>query len=124
VPDIRPFLRRAAIAVAPLVYGVGCQNKVLEAMACGTPVVSSSRAVGALSAKPGRDVVVADGDEAFAAAVLDVLGRGRQKDDLGRAGRAYVETHHHWDQIAARLEATYQDALAGRRGHLLERAAG
>lgn len=124
VPDIRPFLRRAAVAVAPLVYGVGCQNKVLEAMACGTPVVSASRAVGALSAKPGRDVVVADGDEAFAAAVVDVLGRGRQRDELGRAGRTYVEAHHQWDQIAARLEATYQDVIAGRGSRLLERAAG
>ncbi|MGE0464798.1 MAG: glycosyltransferase, partial [Vicinamibacterales bacterium] len=104
VPDVRPYLRRAAVAVAPLVYGVGCQNKVLEAMACGTPVVATSRAVGALAAKAGRDVMVADGERLFAEAVLGLLEDPEKRGGVGRAGRAYVEAHHQWDRIAARLE--------------------
>jgi glycosyltransferase involved in cell wall biosynthesis len=124
VPDVRPYLRRAALAVAPLVYGVGCQNKVLEAMACGTPVVATSRAVGALAARSGRDAVVADGAEAFADAVLGLLDDQQQRLEIGRAGRAYVEAHHQWDRIAARLATLYEDVLAERRGGHLERAAG
>ena len=124
VPDVRPYLRRAAVAVAPLVYGVGCQNKVLEAMACGTPVVATSRAVGALTARPGRDAVVADGAEPFADAVLGLLGDPQRRFEIGRAGRAYVEAHHQWERIAARLETIYEDALAVRRGGRLERVAG
>jgi len=124
VPDVRPYLRRAALAVAPLVYGVGCQNKVLEAMACGTPVVATSRAVGALTARPGRDAVVADGAEPFADAVLGLLDDPQQRFEIGRAGRAYVEAHHQWDRIAARLETIYEDVLAVRRGGRLERVAG
>ena len=124
VPDVRPYLRRAAVAVAPLVYGVGCQNKVLEAMACATPVVATSRAVVALTAKAGRDVVVADGDRPFADAVLGLLDSPEQQAAVGRSGRAYVEAHHQWDRIAARLERIYQDVVAARGGRRLERVAG
>ena len=48
VPDLRPYLAQAAVAVSPIRYGVGIQNKVLEAMAMGTPVVTSPRACQAL----------------------------------------------------------------------------
>jgi glycosyltransferase involved in cell wall biosynthesis len=124
VPDMRPYLRRAAVAVAPLVYGVGCQNKVLEAMACGTPVVAASRAVAALTARPGRDLLVADGAQPFADAVLRLLGDVRLRHDLGAAGRAYVENHHQWDRIVARLETIYEEVLAVGGAHPLERVAG
>jgi sugar transferase (PEP-CTERM/EpsH1 system associated) len=124
VPDMRPYLRRAAVAVAPLVYGVGCQNKVLEAMACGTPVVAASRAVAALTARPGRDLLVADGAQPFADAVLRLLGDVRLRHDLGAAGRAYVENHHQWDRIVARLETIYEEVLAVGGAHPLECAAG
>jgi glycosyltransferase involved in cell wall biosynthesis len=124
VPDVRPYLRKAAVAVAPLVYGVGCQNKVLEAMACGTPVVATPRAVGALSAVPGRDVVVADGPQAFSDALLRLLEHPAEQSEVGRAGRAYVETHHRWDRIAAQLEAIYSDVMAARGGRRLEQVAG
>ena len=56
VPDIRPYLQNATIAVAPITYGAGIQNKVLEAMACATPVVASSQAVSALNTISGKDI--------------------------------------------------------------------
>lgn len=124
VPDVRPFLRRAAVAVAPLVYAVGCQNKVLEAMACGTPVVAASPAVAALTARPGRDLLAADGPQAFADVVLGLLDNPEQQREIGRAGRAYTEAHHQWDQIAARLEGVYHEAIAARSGGQLRRVAG
>ena len=57
VDDMRPYLRQATVAVAPLTYGAGIQNKVLEAMACGTPVVTVPTTVEALMAIPGRDLL-------------------------------------------------------------------
>jgi glycosyltransferase involved in cell wall biosynthesis len=116
VADVRPHLRRAALAVAPVVYGVGCQNKVLEAMACATPVVASPRAVAALDARPGRDVVVADTPEAFADAVIALLDDPARRLAIGHAGRAYADTHHRWDHMAARLEGVYQELIAERHG--------
>lgn len=115
VPDLRPFLRHASVAVVPLVYGAGCQNKVLEAMACGTPVVATSRAVSALKVQRGRDVLVADGADAFAGAVLELLGDSRRQTEIGHAGRRYVEMNHRWDHVAGQLEAIYGEAIAARR---------
>jgi glycosyltransferase involved in cell wall biosynthesis len=96
--------------VAPVPYSAGIQNKVLEAMACGTPVVASSRAVSALAARPGRDLIVAEGAETFAQAVLDLLHAADRREQVGRAGRAYVEAHHAWPTVAAHLEAIYRAA--------------
>jgi glycosyltransferase involved in cell wall biosynthesis len=124
VPDVRPFLRQASVAVAPLVYGVGCQNKVLEAMACETPVVATGRAVAALTASPGRDVIVAEGPLAFADAVLGLLENPARQREVGSAGRAYVESNHRWDRVAARLETVYMEVMAARGGQRLERVAG
>jgi sugar transferase (PEP-CTERM/EpsH1 system associated) len=107
VDDIRPYLRRATIAIAPIAYGVGIQNKVLEAMGCGTPVVATSQAVSALEAWPGHDVLVANHTDEFADQVVALLGNAQQQYKIGQAGRRYVETHHDWAKIAARLEGIY-----------------
>jgi sugar transferase (PEP-CTERM/EpsH1 system associated) len=111
VKDIRPFLQKATISVVPILYGAGIQNKVLEAMACATPVVSTPQAVSALSTLPGRDVLVAQGSEQFARTVLDLLNDPAHQRQLGLAGRRYVEAYHHWDNIAAQLEKIYTQCI-------------
>ncbi len=111
VPHLPPYLRQATVAIAPVAYGAGIQNKVLEAMACATPVVASSQAVSALQACPGEDVLVADEPEAFAAQVLRLLENPAEAAALGGAGRRYVEEHHDWDRVAARLEQLYEGAM-------------
>lgn len=107
VPDLRPYLARATLAVCPMRYAVGIQNKVLEAMAMGTPVVATPPVQGGLRAVPGRDLVIAAGAEAFAEAVLRLLDDPAERAALGTAGRAYVETHHRWEALAERLERVY-----------------
>lgn len=107
VPDIRPYLTRATIAVAPVPYGAGIQNKVLEAMACATPTVTSSQAVSALEAVADRDVLVADTPLQFAQTVVSLLNDSHRQTVIGNAGRSYVERHHSWDSIAAQLETIY-----------------
>jgi glycosyltransferase involved in cell wall biosynthesis len=111
VPDLRPYLLRASVAVAPLLYGAGIQNKVLEAMSCGTPVVASSKAISALNVRENRDLLVGDNAEVFARRVLDLLENPQLRDEVGRAGRRYVETHHSWDNIAASLESAYLETI-------------
>lgn len=108
VDDLRPYLRRAAVAVAPLTYGAGIQNKVLEAMACGTPVVTTPRAVSALNTQPGTDLLIAGSEEEFAQAVCRLLEDSAYRERVGREGRRYVERNHRWTEIAARLEEIYQ----------------
>jgi sugar transferase (PEP-CTERM/EpsH1 system associated) len=111
VPDLRPYLQRATVALAPIPYGVGIQNKVLEAMACATPVVASPQAASALEAEPGRDFVVADGPRATAEEVLALLGDPSRRAALGWAGRHYVESYHDWGSVVARLEETYHEVI-------------
>ncbi|MCP4357371.1 MAG: glycosyltransferase, partial [Chloroflexi bacterium] len=60
LPDIRPYLCRATVSVSPLRYSVGIQNKILEAMACGLPVITTSQGCKALETQAGRHLLVAD----------------------------------------------------------------
>jgi glycosyltransferase involved in cell wall biosynthesis len=99
------------MALTPITYSAGIQNKVLEAMACATPVVTTPMAVSALTAKVGRDLLTAQEPEDFAYAVLSLLDNPTRRQSLGANGRRFVEMQHNWKNIAARLELVYQDAI-------------
>jgi glycosyltransferase involved in cell wall biosynthesis len=109
VDDLRPYLRRATVAAALVPYGAGIQNKVLEAMACGTAVVGSPQAAAGLKIVPGREMLVAEGAQAQARVILQVLTNDLLKSQLASAGRAYVEAQHDWNKIAAQLEGIYRN---------------
>ena len=109
VPDMRPYLAHAAVTVAPLQIARGIQNKVLEAMAMARPVVASPEAHEGVQAVAGRDLLVADGAEATAAAVARVLAGGMP--GLGAAARAAVLKGHDWKATLARLDAILEVAL-------------
>ena len=102
VPDTRPYLAHAAVAVAPLRIARGIQNKVLEAMAMARPVVASPEAHEGVRAVAGQDLLVADGAEAMAAAVARVLAGSTP--DLGAAARAAVLARYDWKATLTRLD--------------------
>ena len=109
VKDIRPYLQRATIALAPLTYGAGIQNKVLEAMACCTPVVATPLAVSALNLHHGQEILVSQEPESYAKSVINLLENPDYRYKVGQAGRKYVEEHHHWGVIAGQLEGIYHE---------------
>lgn len=111
VSDIRPYLRKATIAVAPITYGAGIQNKVLEAAACSTPVIATSKAASALDILPGEEILLADNTEDYAELIIKLLADKAQQAALGSAGRKYVEKNHSWDQIAEQLEYLYIETI-------------
>jgi len=116
VADMRAALDGAALAVCPVTVKVGIQNKVLEAMALGLPVVCSRLGAEGIAAMPDQDFVVADTAVDFADAVLHILADGALARELGRQARHYVERHHRWDVAAAQLEQVYHRVVAdGRR---------
>lgn len=112
VPDLRPYLAKAAVAVSPIRYGVGIQNKVLEALAMATSVVSTPQAVSALQVTPGQELLVGDSPEAIAQAVITLLRNDPLRQRLGQAGRRYVETYHDWRVAAEKLEQLYREVIA------------
>jgi sugar transferase (PEP-CTERM/EpsH1 system associated) len=103
VPDVRPYLAHAAVAVAPLHIARGIQNKVLEAMAMARPVIASPQAFEGIKAVPGRDLLVADGAGPMASAVRAVLAGAHP--GLGAAGRVAVRQGHDWHAALGRLDA-------------------
>jgi glycosyltransferase involved in cell wall biosynthesis len=112
VDDLRSYISRAEVMVSPMVYSVGIQNKVLEAMALGTPVVVAAQAAQALGARPGRDLLTASSAQEFAAAALQVLDDAALAAGLRASGRLYVEQQHEWRTVCDRLVDIYRQAIA------------
>jgi len=110
VPDIRLYLRKATVAVAPIVYGAGIQNKILEAMACGTPVIAASQAINALNTEIDHDILVADTSEEFTGKIIQLLSDHSCQENLSDNGRSYVESFHNWETIANNLVNIYISA--------------
>jgi hypothetical protein len=119
VPDVRPYVTRAALTVAPLRIARGTQNKILEAMAMGVPVVCSHVAAGGVDAIDGDHLLAATTPEETCNAVLRVLGDRAERLRLAHAGRARVLSHHSWPSSMKRLDAIIArclDACAASRG--------
>jgi len=110
VEDMRPWFAQATVAAAPVLYGAGIQNKVLEAMASGVPVVTTPCAAGSLQAEVGRDFLVGDGGDALAREVVRILLDSELRAYLAANGRRYVEQHHDWGEVAKRLTEVYEEA--------------
>jgi len=111
VPDVRPFLRRAALMVAPLNIARGTQNKILEAMAMGVPVVTSPVAAGGVDASSPEHMLVASTPDQYAAAILRVIQDPAERRRLSQAGRARMLSHHAWDKSMRRLDGIIEQCL-------------
>jgi polysaccharide biosynthesis protein PslH len=103
VPDIRPFVAAATIAIAPLRVARGIQNKVLEGAAMGKPVISSKGALEGLDLVPGEHVLQADTPDEWLAAISLLFDTPRERDRLASAGQAFVQRHHAWSARLAPL---------------------
>jgi sugar transferase (PEP-CTERM/EpsH1 system associated) len=104
VPDVRPYLQHAALVVAPLRLARGLQNKILEAMAMGRPVVAAQACAEVLTAAPGSDLLAAADAEAFVRAVDGLLGEPQRAAAIGAAGRQHVLRHYSWDAHLAAFD--------------------
>lgn len=104
VPDVRPFVRQSALMVAPLKIARGTQNKILEAMAMGVPVVTSRIAAGGVDAEPVTHFLVADSAEEYSDAILGVLDNPAERQRLALAGRQRMLSNHAWPHSMERLD--------------------
>jgi sugar transferase (PEP-CTERM/EpsH1 system associated) len=114
VPDVRPYVARASVAVVPLQIARGVQNKVLEAMAMEKSVVVSPAALEGLAAKPGVHLVTASTQSEWVGAIQCLLADADMRQCLGGAARLYVEEHHRWarclDPLSALLDLSVEPA--------------
>lgn len=104
VPDVRPFIRKSALMVAPLNIARGTQNKILEAMAMGVPVVTSTIAAGGVDAESETHFLVADTPPAYAQAIMRIIDSPAERNRLAMAGRQRMLSHHAWPRSMERLD--------------------
>lgn len=114
VEDVRDFLERAELFVAPVRYGSGIQNKVLEAFAMQVPVVCSTTVARGLQCEDNEEIPVhvADAPDAFAGKIVELLAAKAGRERLAAAGRQFVEKHFIWARNAEILEQMCCDAVA------------
>jgi sugar transferase (PEP-CTERM/EpsH1 system associated) len=111
VDDVGAYLRRATLAIAPIRSGSGIQNKVLEGLASGTPMVVTRLANRAIGALDGVQLIEADEPEETSAAILRLLGDAEARSNLARAGAAFVRERFTWEAHVATLERIYEKVL-------------
>jgi sugar transferase (PEP-CTERM/EpsH1 system associated) len=104
VPDVRPQVRGAAVSVAPLRIARGTQNKILESMALGIPVVASPQAAKGILANNMEHLLVADNPTLFADHVVNLLKDYRLRRHLAEAARVQIEKSHSWPNSMAVLD--------------------
>jgi glycosyltransferase involved in cell wall biosynthesis len=113
VADVRPAYLQASVVIAPLLASAGTNIKILEAMAMGKAIVSTSAGVNGLDLEPGVDVVVENDPERMATTILQLLDDKEARDRIGRQARATVEARFNWDWIAAEQSAMYRQLIGG-----------
>lgn len=114
VPDVRPYLRHALAAVAPMRLARGVQNKVLEGMAMALPVLVSHKGLEGIDAQHGTHVIVAETAQEYAAAIGDILQGSCA--EMGRQGRQLVQQAFNWSQSLPEVVALLQQPDALPRG--------
>lgn len=120
VPDLRPYIARGTVTVAPLTVGVGVTNKVLEAFAVGTPVVATPLACGDLPVRDGVHLFLAKDSETFADRVLELLRDSTLRTKMAVNGRALVETRYNWEVVTQNLEGMMRRLVETRSSWLME----
>jgi glycosyltransferase involved in cell wall biosynthesis len=117
VEDVRPYLDRATVFAAPLRFGAGIQNKVLEAMAMEVPVVASPVAAGGLRTEAGQlpPLQVASDRSSFAGAILTALRQGEKDASPDSEGRRFVSTHFEWGSSGKKLSRVIEQIATGEK---------
>jgi len=115
VPDIRPYLVRADVVIAPLRFGAGVRNKILEAMAMGKAVVSTTLGCEGLEVVPGVHLEVADKPSDFAGAVIELLQKPEKRTRIGYNGRGLIKEKYDWKIIGERLRSDVENIFANER---------
>jgi len=101
--DLRPHLALAMFGVAPLRYGAGLQNKVIELMAAGLPSIVTPLVRDGIGATHGTELEVAEGPTAFAAAMIQLLQDPEGARRMGEAAQRYARERYRWDAATTRM---------------------
>jgi glycosyltransferase involved in cell wall biosynthesis len=108
VQNVRPYYREAIAAVVPLKVGGGSRLKILEAMAAGVPVVSTTRGAEGLHVRNGENILLVDATKQLAEPIMNVIDKQELRQRLTAGGRALVSERYDWTRLGAALLERYQ----------------
>jgi glycosyltransferase involved in cell wall biosynthesis len=111
VDDVRPFYRDASVAVVPLKVGGGSRLKILEAMAAGVPVVSTTLGAEGLDVRHDENILIADTTEQLVQAITSVIENKTRRNQLSAAGRELVSRRYDWSSLGTALFDVYEELL-------------
>jgi len=109
IPDLKDMYADASVVIAPLRFGAGTQNKVLEAMAMGVPTVCTHIGFEGLQIQSGQGVIMAKEKPQFIQEVSMLLADAAKRQEVGEQGLAIARTRFSWDKIAVQLEAYFKE---------------
>jgi glycosyltransferase involved in cell wall biosynthesis len=109
VDDVRPYIAGTTVYVAPLRVGGGTRLKLLEAMAMGKAIVSTSVGAEGFPVVNGQELILSDEPEEFAQEVFDLLENPARRGKLGAAGQTFAQANYGWDALVPQLEKIYRD---------------
>jgi len=112
VPDVRPHMAEASIAIAPLRIARGIQNKILEAMAASKPVVASPQSLQGLSVEHSVPMRTAETPQEWIENIGQLLANHSYRAELGLSGRQFVERHHRWNNCLSPLSELLERCIA------------
>jgi len=115
VDDVRPYMQRASIFIAPMRCGSGTKVKVINAMAMGKAIVSSSVGAEGIKVESGKDLIISDAPQEFADQVLRLLKDQARLRQMGKNARQAVERYYDWRVIYKKMDALYETVACGKR---------
>jgi glycosyltransferase involved in cell wall biosynthesis len=120
VADVRPYLGDSGVLAVPLRIGGGSRLKILEALACGLPVVSTRIGAEGLCLRPGQDLVVVEDVRDMAAALVDSIRNPARVRAMAQQGRQIVLDRYDWDVLAGKLERVWEKCVLGGKDQVCE----
>ncbi|OGL38676.1 MAG: hypothetical protein A2042_06040 [Candidatus Schekmanbacteria bacterium GWA2_38_11] len=115
VPDVKPFINKCEIFIAPLRIGTGIKTKIIEALACGKPIVTTSICVQGLEVENGKHIIIADEPESFAKKVIELLKNSNMRKELSRNAQKLFYERYELNSVKNKIQKIYSDILMHER---------
>ncbi len=112
VPDVRPFFEQAALGICPIRDGGGTRIKILDNLAMGKPIVSTTIGIEGIDVEPGRDLLIADTPTDFVEQVSRIFSDAGLRQALAARARQVAEERYSWDGIGARMLEAFERVAA------------
>jgi glycosyltransferase involved in cell wall biosynthesis len=112
VNDLPSYYANCDISIAPMRMSGGVHCKILDAMAAGLPVITTSDGHEGIGAKHDDEIIVADGPEEFAQRAVELLQDGQKRKNIGMKGLDFIRRNHCWEEIIGKLENIFQESLS------------